>query len=306
MSSQQHSRVCVAPFTNMRSTPITLSLTPPQRAVNRLTLPVSHPPQHAVNTLTLCISHPPPQHAVNTLTLSVTPSTKCSQHTHTLSVTCSQHIHTLCHTLHKMQPTYSHSQCHMQSTHSHSLSHRPQNAVNILTLSVSHAVNTLIPWSHHAQQAVSTLTLPVSHHAQHAVNTLTTLCHTMHNIRSTHTFCVTLSVTTRSQPFPHSVSLHPLPPAHTRSTGPFTASFLQPLPTLSTPQLDRCSSGGTFVTDNSNYIRLFFNNRPRCLHQNKSIQNGLNRDGTLLFSYPGRTRLVFTCVLGRCMLPQSY
>ena len=30
-----------------------------------------------------------------------------------------------------------------------------------------------------------------------------------------------------------------------------------------------CSNGGTFVTDNSNYIRGFFHNRPRCLRQHK-------------------------------------
>ena len=38
------------------------------------------------------------------------------------------------------------------------------------------------------------------------------------------------------------------------------------------------SNVSEFVTDDSNYIRRFFFNRPSCLHQQS--QNSLNRDGT--------------------------
>ena len=41
-----------------------------------------------------------------------------------------------------------------------------------------------------------------------------------------------------------------------------------------------CSNGSKLRTDNSNYIRRFFYNWPRCLRQHKWNQNRLNRDGT--------------------------
>ena len=62
-----------------------------------------------------------------------------------------------------------------------------------------------------------------------------------------------------------------------------------------------CWNDRKFVTVNSDYIRRFFVNRPRCLCWHKWNQNRLNRDG-IIFFYPGRTRLMFTCVLGRYVI----
>ena len=59
-----------------------------------------------------------------------------------------------------------------------------------------------------------------------------------------------------------------------------------------------CWNDRKSVTVNSDYTRRFFDNRPRCLCWHKWNQNRLNRDVILCF-YPGRTRFMFTCVLGR-------
>ena len=44
----------------------------------------------------------------------------------------------------------------------------------------------------------------------------------------------------------------------------------------------RCSYGSKFVADNSDYMKRFFYNWPRCLRQHKSNQSRLNRDGTFV------------------------
>ena len=41
-----------------------------------------------------------------------------------------------------------------------------------------------------------------------------------------------------------------------------------------------CSNSSKFVTDNSDYVRRFFYNRPHCLRQQRQNQNCSNRDGT--------------------------
>ena len=92
-----------------------------------------------------------------------------------------------------------------------------------------------------------------------------------------------------------------------------------------------CPDGIKIITDKSDYIRRFLYNLPHCLRQHKLNQNRLNQDGAVfcclfvsssfsssffffLFLFlPGRTRLMFTCMLQRYAFsprsnrrPQSY